>query len=40
MSSAQIGTFNQALATANPGGIANIVPAGTNAIFVNLLFNY
>jgi len=40
MSPAQIATFSPALATANPAGIANIVPGDTNAIFVNLVFNY
>lgn len=40
MSPAQISAFNPALATANPNGIPDIVPAGTNALFINLLFNY
>ncbi len=40
ISAAQIATFSPSLAAANPNGIANAVPNGTNAIFVNLLFNY
>ncbi len=40
MTSAQISTFSQSLATGNPNGIQNIVPTGTNAFFINLLFNY
>jgi hypothetical protein len=40
MPASQIATFNPALAAANPNGIANAVPQDTNAIFLNLLFNY
>lgn len=40
MTPAQISTFSPSLATANPTGIPNIVPTSTNAIFINLLFNY
>lgn len=40
MSAAQIATFSPALAAANPAGIPNAVPNGTNAFFINLLFNY
>jgi hypothetical protein len=40
MPASQIAAFNPALATANPNGISDIMPAGTNAIFINLLFNY
>ena len=40
MTPAQISTFNSGLASANPAGIANIVPGDTNAVFMNLLFNY
>jgi hypothetical protein len=36
----QLSTFSQTLAKSTPNGIQNIVPAGTNALFVNLLFNY
>ena len=40
MSAAQIATFSPSLAAANPGGIPNAVPDDTNAVFLNLLFNY
>lgn len=40
MSAAQIATFSSSLAAANPNGIPNAVPNGTNAVFINLLFNY
>ena len=40
MTPAQIATFSPSLAAANPGGIPNAVPNGTNAFFINLLFNY
>ena len=40
MPAAQIATFSPSLAAANPAGIPNAVPNGTNAIFINLLFNY
>lgn len=40
MSPAQIATFSPALAAANPNGIPNAVPQSTNAVFLNLLFNY
>lgn len=40
MSANQIATFSPSLAAANPNGIPNAVPDDTNAIFLNLLFNY
>ncbi|MGH9655503.1 MAG: hypothetical protein ACRD6B_18825 [Bryobacteraceae bacterium] len=40
MSPAQIASFSPSLAAANPGGIANAVPKGTNVIMLNVLFNY
>lgn len=40
MSRAQIATFSSSLAAANPNGIPNVVPDGTNAVFANVLFNY
>ncbi|HEX5278549.1 MAG TPA: hypothetical protein VFW28_00590 [Micropepsaceae bacterium] len=40
MTPAEISAFSPSLATANPSGIPNIVPTSTNAIFINLLFNY
>lgn len=40
MPASQIATFSPSLAAANPNGIAKAVPTGTNAFFVNLLFNY
>lgn len=40
MTPAQIATFSTSLAAANPSGIPNVVPNGTNAFFINLLFNY
>ncbi len=40
MSAAQIATFSPSLAAAYPAGIPNAVPNGTNAVFINLLFNY
>jgi hypothetical protein len=40
MSAAQIATFSPSLAAQYPNGIPNAVPNGTNAVFINLLFNY
>ena len=40
MSASQIATFSPSLAAANPDGIPNVVPGDTNAVFLNLLFNY
>lgn len=40
MTPAQISAFSPSLAAANPNGIPNIVPTSTNAIFINLLYNY
>jgi hypothetical protein len=40
MSAAQIATFSPSLAAANPNGIPNVVPNGTNAFFTNLQFRY
>ena len=40
MPAAQIATFSASLAAANPNGIPNVVPGGTNAFFTNLLFRY
>ena len=40
MPASQIATFSPSLAAANPDGIPNAVPNSTNAIMVNLLFNY
>jgi hypothetical protein len=40
MPASQIATFSPSLAAANPNGIPNVVPQDTNAIFLNLLFNY
>ncbi|HTR66120.1 MAG TPA: hypothetical protein VMH85_10125 [Terriglobales bacterium] len=40
MTADQIATFSSSLAAANPGGIPNAVPTSTNAIMLNLLFNY
>lgn len=40
MTPGQIATFSPSLAAANPAGIPNVVPNGTNAFFINLLFNY
>jgi len=40
MTAAQLATFSSSLAAANPNGIPNAVPTSTNAIMLNLLFNY
>lgn len=40
MPASQIATFSPSLAAANPNGIPNAVPQDTNAVFLNLLFNY
>lgn len=40
MPASQIASFSSSLANSNPNGIPNVVPQGTNAIFINLLFNY
>ena len=40
MPASQIATFSPSLAAANPDGIPNAVPHDTNAVFLNLLFNY
>ncbi len=40
MPASQIATFSPSLAAANPDGIPNAVPQDTNAVFLNLLFNY
>jgi hypothetical protein len=41
MTQAQINSFSPSLATTvGPAGIPNAVPNSTNAIFINLLFNY
>ena len=40
MPASQIQTFSSSLATANPNGIPNPVPQSTNALFLNLMFNY
>ena len=40
MSPAQIATFSPGLAAANPNGIPNVVPTGTNVIMVNMQYNY
>ncbi len=40
MPASQIASFSSSLANSNPNGIPNAVPQGTNAIFINLLFNY
>jgi len=38
--SSELARFSPSLAKANPMGISNAVPQNTNAVFVNLLFNY
>ncbi len=40
MPASQIQTFSSSLATANPNGIPNPVPQSTNALFLDLMFNY
>ncbi len=40
MPASQIATFSTSLAAANPSGIANAVPQNTNAIMLNMQFNY
>ncbi len=40
MTASQIATFSSSLAAANPLGIVNVVPKGTNAIMINTQFNY
>jgi hypothetical protein len=40
LSASQIAMFSPSLAAANPNGIDNPVPQGTNAVFVNMMFNY
>jgi hypothetical protein len=40
MSAAQIATFSSSLAASNPDGIPKVVPGDTNAIMINMQFNY
>jgi uncharacterized coiled-coil protein SlyX len=40
MPASQIQTFSTSLAAANPNGIPNPVPQSTNAVFLNMMFNY